>query len=180
VATSSLILPMGGARLPDGSAGNAAPGREAVKGSQASGPQSFIDTLRFDPATEEMAYLQGQLPHEAASAPTFTLRLIWESIAATTTTSVVWGARISAVTPGDADTPHEHLQAAQQTVTSANNTTEAGRAIAASITFTNAQADGITADDFFMVQISRVAANGSDTLAEDARLIGAALTFDLA
>jgi hypothetical protein len=84
------------------------------------------------------------------------------------------------VTPTDADTPIEHAQAAQQTVTSANNTTEAGRAIAASITFTNAQADGITADDFFVVQISRVAANGSDTLAEDARLIGAVLTFDLA
>jgi hypothetical protein len=93
---------------------------------------------------------------------------------------VVWGARISAVTPTDADTPIEHAQAAQQTVTSANNTTEAGRAIAASITFTNAQADGITADDWVVVQVSRVAANGSDTLAEDARLIGAVLTFDLA
>jgi hypothetical protein len=93
---------------------------------------------------------------------------------------VVWGARISAVTAADADTPIEHAQAAQQTATSANNTTEAGRAIAASITFTNAQADGITADDWFVVQISRVAANASDTLAEDARLLSAALTFDLA
>jgi hypothetical protein len=30
------------------------------------------------------------------------------------------------------------------------------------------------------VQVSRVAANASDTLAEDARLLSAALTFDLA
>jgi hypothetical protein len=179
MATSSLILPMGGAVLPDGSSGNAAPQVERIQGTEANPKKHFL-ALRFDAATEEMSYFSGQLPHEAAAAPTFTLRLIWASVSAITSTNVVWGARISAVTPTDADTPIEHAQAAQQTVTSANNTTEAGRAIAASITFTNAQADGITADDFFVVQISRVAANGSDTLAEDARLIGAVLTFDLA
>lgn len=170
---------MGGAALPDGSSGNAAPAIERIQGTETN-PKKHVLALRFDPATEEMAYWSGQLPHEAAAAPTFTLRLIWASVTATTTTNVVWGARISAVTPTDADTPIEHAQAAQQTVTSANNTTEAGRAIAVSITFTNAQADGVTADDWFVVQISRVAANGSDTLAEDARLISAALTFDLA
>jgi hypothetical protein len=179
MATSSLILPIGGAALPDGSSGNAAPQVERIQGTETNPKKHFL-ALRFDAATEEMAYFSGQLPHEAAAAPTFTLRLIWASVSAITSTNVVWGARISAVTPTDADTPIEHAQAAQQTVTSANNTTEAGRAIAASITFTNAQADGITADDWFVVQISRVAANGSDTLAEDARLIGAALTFDLA
>jgi hypothetical protein len=179
VATSSLILPMGGAVLPDGSSGNAAPQVERIQGTETN-PKKHLIALRFDSATEEMAYWTGQLPHEAAAAPTFTLRMIWTSIAAITTSNVVWGARISAVTPTDADTPVEHAQAAQQSVTSANNTTEAGRAIAASIAFTNAQADGITADDWFVVQISRVAANGSDTLAEDSRLISAALTFDLA
>jgi hypothetical protein len=155
--------------LPDGTSGNAAPQVERVQGTAAN-PKFHAVVLRFDPATEEMAYWTGQLPHEAAASPTFTLRLLWASIAAITSTNVVWGA----------DTPIEHAQAAQQTVTSANNTTEAGRAIAASITFTNAQADGITADDWLVVQISRVAANASDTLAEDARLLSAALTFDLA
>jgi hypothetical protein len=179
MATSSLILPMGAATLPDGSSGNAAPQVERIQGTEANPKKHFI-ALRFDPATEEMAYWTGQLPHEAAASPTFTLRLIWTSVAAITSTNVVWGARISAVTPTDADTPIEHAQAAQQTVTSATNTTEAGRAIAASIAFTNVNADGITADDWFTVQVSRVAANGSDTLAEDARLISAALTFDLA
>jgi hypothetical protein len=179
MATSSVILPMGAATLPDGSSGNAAPQVERIQGTEANPKKHFL-ALRFDAATEEMAYWTFPLPHEAAAAPTFTLRLIWASVAATTTTNVVWGARISAVTPADADTPVEHAQAAQQTVTSANNTTEAGRAIAASITFTNVQADGVTADDWVTVQVSRVAANGSDTLAEDARLESAALTFDLA
>jgi hypothetical protein len=174
-----MILPMSGAILPDGSSGNAAPQIERIQGTEAN-PKKHIIALRFDPATEEMAYWSGQLPHEAAAAPTFTLRMVWASVSAVTSTNVVWGARVSAVTPTDADTPIEHAQAAQQTVTSANNTTEAGRAIAASITFTNAQADGITADDWFVVQVSRVAANGSDTLAEDSRLLSAALTFDLA
>lgn len=179
MATSSLILPMGAATLPDGSSGNAAPQVERIQGTEANPKKHFI-ALRFDAATEEFAYWTFQLPHEALAAVTFTLRLIWTSIAATTTTNVVWGARLSAVTPADADTPIEHAQGAQQTVTSANNTTEAGRAIAASIAFTNAQADGATADDWLALAISRVAANGSDTLAEDARLISAALTFDLA
>jgi hypothetical protein len=179
MSTSSVLLPMNGAALPDGTSGNAAPQVERVQGTAAN-PKFHAVVLRFDPATEEMAYWTGQLPHEAAASPTFTLRLLWASIAAITTTNVVWGARISAVTAADADTPIEHAQAAQQTATSANNTTEAGRAIAASITFTNAQADGITADDWLVVQISRVAANASDTLAEDARLLSAALTFDLA
>lgn len=179
MATSSMVLPMGAATLPDGSSGNAAPQVERIQGTEANPKKHYI-SLRFDPATEEMAYWAFQLPHEAAAAPTFTLRLIWASIAAVTSTNVVWGGRISAVTSGDADTPIEHAQAAQQTVTDANDTVEAGRANAASITFTNAQADGITADDWVVVQISRVAANGSDTLAEDARLISAALTFDLA
>lgn len=179
MADSSVIFPMGGASLPDGSSGNAAPQIERVQGTEAN-PKKHVIVLRFDPTTEEFAYWSGQLPHEAHATPTFTLRLIWASITAITTTNVVWGARISAVTPGDADTPIEHAQAAQQTVTSANNVTEAGRAIAASITLSNAQADGITADDFFQIAISRVAANGSDTLAEDARLWSAALSYTLA
>lgn len=179
MATSSIILPIGAATVPDGSSGNAAPQIERIQGTEAN-PKKHILAGRFDPATEEMLYWSFPLPHEAAAAPTFTMRLLWAAIAAITGTNVVWGARISAITAADADTPIEHAQAAQQTVVSANNTTEAGREIAASITFTNAQADGATADDLVIVQISRVAANGSDTLAEDSRLLGASLTFDLA
>lgn len=179
MATSTIVLPIGAATLPDGSSGNAAPQIERIQGTEAN-PKKHYLAGRFDPATEEFLYWSLVLPHEAAAAPTFTLRLIWASVTAITATNVVWGGRISAVTPADADTPIEHAQAAQQTVTSANNTTEAGRAIAASIAFTNAQADGATADDLVFVAVSRVAANGSDTLAEDSRLVGVELTFDLA
>lgn len=179
MATATLILPVGAATLPDGSSGNAAPALERIQGTAAN-PKPHLLALRFDPATEEFAYWTFPLPHEAAAAPTFTLRLLWTSIAAVTATNVVWGARISKVTPGAADTPIEHAQAAQQTVTDANDTNEAGRLNTASVTFTNAQADGVTADDFVVVSVSRVAANGSDTLAEDARLVGVELTFDLA
>lgn len=179
MATSSLPLPMGAATLPDGSSGNAAPQVERIQGTDAN-PKKHVIALRFDPSTEEYAWWGFMLPHEAAAAPTFTLRLVWTSITATTSTNVVWGAKIGAVTAADADTIIEHAPAAQQTATSANNTTEAGREIAASITFTNAQADGVVADDYLFIAISRVAANGSDTLAEDARLFAASLTFDLA
>lgn len=173
------MLPMGAATLPDGSSGNAAPAVERIQGTEAN-PKKHAVVLRFDPTTEEMAYWTFMMPHEALAAATFTLRLLVASITAVTATNVVMGARITAVTAADADTPIEHAQGAQQTVTIANNTTEAGRAIAGSITFTNAQADNVSPDDFVALQISRVAANGSDTLAEDCRLWVAGLTYDLA
>lgn len=179
MATASLVLPMSAATLPDGSSGNAAPQVERIQGTEAN-PKKHIIALRFDPTTEEFAYWAFMLPHEAAAAATYTLRLLWASVTAITSTNVVWGAGVAAVTAADADTAIEHVRATQQTVTSANNTTEAGRLIAASIAFTNAQADNTSPDDFLVVCISRVAANGSDTLAEDARLYAANLTFDLA
>lgn len=179
MATSSITLPIGAATLPDGSSGNASPQIERIQGTEANPKKHFL-VARFDSATEEMLYWSFMLAHEAAAAPAFTLRAVWGSIAAITTTNVVWGGRISAITPADVDTPIEHTQAAQQKVTSANNTVEAGREIGASIAFTNAQADGATADDLVIVQFSRVAADASDTLAEDARLFGLELTYDLA
>ena len=179
MATSSMVLPIGAATLPDGSAGNAAPQIERIQGTEAN-PKKHMLAARFDPATEEFLYWTFPLPHEAAAAPTFTLRLLWASVAAITATDVVWGARIGQVGPGDADTPIEHALPAQQKVTDANDTNEAGRLNAASIAFTNAQADGVTADDLVIVQVSRVAGDAADTLAEDARLLGVELTFDLA
>lgn len=179
MATSSIWLPCGAATLPDGSSGNAAPQIERVQGTETN-PKKHLLAIRFDPSTEEFAYWSGRLPTEAAAAPTFVVDLLWTSIAAITATAVVWGSRISAITAADVDTPIEHVQAAQRTVTSNTNTTEAGRLITAQITFTNAQADGVTAGDLMVVSISRVAASGSDTLAEDARLLGATLKYDLA
>lgn len=179
MATASIVLPIGAATLPDGSSGNAAPQIERLQGTEAN-PKKHIITARFDPATEEFLYWSLMLLHEAAAAPLFTLRALWGSITAITATNVVWGGRITAISGGDADTPIEHAQAAQQTVTDANDTVEAGRANPCSIAFTNVQADGATADDLVIVAFSRVAANGSDTLAEDARLYGLELTYDLA
>jgi hypothetical protein len=179
MATSTIPLPIGAATLPDGSTGNASPQIERIQGTEAN-PKKHLLVARFDSAVEEFLYWSFMLAHEAAAAPTFTARAVWSSVAAITATNVVWGARISAITPADVDTPIEHAQAAQQKVTSANNTTEAGREIGASIAFTNAQADGATADDLIVVAFSRVAADASDTLAEDARLFGLELTFDLA
>lgn len=179
MAVASVALPIGNATLPDGSSGNAAPQVERVQGTE-SNPKKHLLVARFDAATEEFLYWSFRLPDDANADPTFNLKLLWASIAATTSTNVVWGGRVTVVTAADADTPIEHAQAGQQTVTSANNTTEAGRLIAATVAFTNAQADGADAGDLIVVQLSRVAANGSDTLAEDARLYAVTLEYLLA
>jgi hypothetical protein len=145
MATATLILPIGNATPPDGSTGNAAPQIERIQGTEANPKKHFL-AARFDSATEEMLYWVFQLPHEAAASPAFTLRLLWTTITVITAANVMWGGRISAVTAADADTAIEHAQAAQQTVTAAINTTEAGRVISSTIAFTNAQADGATAE----------------------------------
>lgn len=179
MAVASIALPIGGATLPDGSSGNAAPQIERLQGTETN-PKKHVLVARFDPTTEEFLYWSFRLPDDANASPTFNLKMHVASIAAITTTNVVMGGRILAVTPADTDTPIEHAPPAQQTVTIANNTTEAGRLLTGTIAFTNAQADGAVAGDWLAIAVSRVAANGSDTLAEDCRLYAVTMEYLLA
>lgn len=173
-----IYLPPSAATLSDGSSGNATPQIERVQGTEAN-PKKHVIVARFDPTTAEYITFDLKLPPATVlgASPTAKLNLLWASIAAITSTNVVWAAQIGAVTPADADTPIEHASAAAQSVVSANNTTEAGRLISAQIAFSNAQADGMQPDDLLTIIVFRDAANGSDTLAEDARLYGAELVL---
>jgi hypothetical protein len=172
VATSTIVLPVGAATLPDGSSGNAAPAMERVQGTE-SNPKKHVLAARFDAATEEFLYWAFRMPADYVSGGA--VKIQWGSITAVTSTNVVWKAAIGAVTPADADTPIEHARAAASSATSANNTTEAGRLTEASITLANL--DSVAAGDYVFLCISRDAANGSDTLAEDARLFAASLEY---
>ena len=170
MATGTIILPIGGAVLPDGSASNAAAQFQRTKSTAAAPAAHFIELL-FDPSTEESAYWSFRMPADYSSS--LVAKLQWK--ANVTANSVVWGVQVYAVTPTDADTPNEHALATTNTATTAANTTEARRLVETSITLTNA--DSVAAGDFVIIRVYRDATNGSDGVTSDAELVAVSIEY---
>jgi hypothetical protein len=171
VATGTIQLPVGAATLPDGSSGNAAPGIARIQGTETNPKKHFL-VAAFDAAIDEHLWWQFRMPSDYASGGT--AKLLWMTNTASSN-SVVWGARLGAVTPADADTPVEHASAAASTTTTAGNATEARRLIETSITLANL--DSVAAADLVFLLVYRDADNASDNLAADAELIQAVLEY---
>lgn len=170
MATATLNLPVLAGVLPDGSSGNAAPQFNRRMGSEANPKKSYV-TADFDASTDEHLWFTFTMPQNYASAPI--VRLQW--MANATTGSVVWGARLGAVTPADTDTPIEHAAAAATTATTATNTTEANRLNVTTITLGNL--DSVAAGDLVSLLVYRDADNGSDGVSVDAALIAASIDY---
>lgn len=170
MTTGTIILPIAGATLPDGSASNSPAQFQRTKSSAAAPVYHFVELL-FDPTTEESCYFTFRMPTDYSSSPV--LKLGWK--ANTTSNAVVWGCQIGAITPGDADTPNEHALATTNTQATNCNTTEARRLVETSITLTNA--DSVVAGDMVNLRIYRVAGDGSDTATVDAELCEASLEY---
>lgn len=167
-----VILTAGSATLPDGTAGNAAPAITRRQGTETN-PKKHYLTLDFDPATAEYAWWTFQMPARYTPGGAITLDISWQ--ANVTANSVVWAARLAAVTPGDTDTLPEHAAAAASSATTATNTTEARRLNRTTITLANL--DGVAPGDVVDIVLYRDAANGSDTVTVDAEFIAAVLEF---
>jgi hypothetical protein len=165
-------LPIGSATLPDGSASNAAPAIQRVKGSEAAPTKHYLQAV-FDPATDEMLYWSFRMPDDYASGPV--LKLLWTTNDVGAGESCVWGGAIGAVTAADADTPVEHALATASTTTTDVNTTEARRLIETSITLSNT--DSVAAGDLVIVRVYRDADNAADDLSSDAELIAVSLAY---
>lgn len=172
MATGTIPLPMAAATPPDGSASNAAPQPQRVKGSETAPAKHYL-AYAFDAATDEHLWFAFRMPADYASGPV--LKLLWQTNDTGATESCVWGCRLGAVTPADADTPNEHASATAQTTTTDINTTEANRLIETSITISNA--DSVAAGDLVFLLIYRDADNASDDLSSDALLIAASLEY---
>jgi len=138
-----------------------------------SNPKKHFLTLDFDAATAEHAWWTFPMPARYAAAGAITLNISW--MANAVANSCVWACRLGAITAGDVDTPVEHASATAQSTTTATDTNEARRLNLTSISITNL--DGVAAGDLVTLVLYRDAANGSDTLAVDAELIGAVLEF---
>ncbi len=170
MATGSILLLVGAAVPSDGSASNAAPQPVTKIGTEANPKKRYL-TYAFDAGTDEMMTFSFQMPQEYASGGT--LRIKWTT-SVTTSTAVIWAAKVSAVTAGDADTRAEHASSTAATVSSNTNTTEAGREAEATITL---NMDSAAAGDMIDIVFYRDADNGSDSLAVDASLEGLNFEF---
>lgn len=170
MATATIGLPVTAGILPDGSSGNAAPAFTRRMGTETNPKKAYM-TADFDSAADEHLWFTFTMPQNYASAPI--VRLLW--MANATTGSVVWGARLGAVTAADADTPVEHAEAAATTATAAANATEARRLVSTTITLANL--DSVAAGDLVFLAVYRDADNGSDTVSVDAELVSASIDY---
>lgn len=126
--------------------------------------QPDIGTLDFDPTTEEYAQFAIPMPKKW-NAGTITAQFRWSHAATTTNFGVVWSLQALAVSDDDAIAQNFGTA---QTVTDTGGTTN-------DLYFT-AETSAITIagspqkSDTVYFRVARVAGNGSDTLAIDARL----------
>lgn len=141
--------------------------------SKVNGTNFPISGLAFDAAAAEAAFWK--FIAQTYGSGNLTLNLYWYADNATSG-NVIWGAQISAITP---DTDSQDIEtdglATAQTVTDAHLGTVGQRVHKCSITISNL--DSIAADDLVHLRVYRDAAAGGDTMANDAILLLAELTY---
>jgi hypothetical protein len=124
--------------------------------------------LDFDAATAEFAQFTWT-PPKSWDEGTVTAQFIWQS---TATGNVVWNIAALALSDDDViDTAFGTVQAVTDGVTATTDVMISAYTAAITIAGTPASEDAV----FF--QVSRDAANGSDTLAVDARLIAVRIKY---
>ncbi|TYB50229.1 hypothetical protein FXF51_56735 [Nonomuraea sp. PA05] len=172
MATGTIILPIGAADLPDGSASNAAPDIRKVK-SSASAPSPYFKHALFDAATKEQLMWSFRMPEDYASTPVLKVQF---KMASAVTGNVVIEGRLAATTPGDAtDQDAKAFAAANTSSATAVPATTAGKIGEISLALANA--DSLAAGDFVVVYFARDAANASDSAAGDMEVVSVALTY---
>jgi len=172
--TATILLMPAAAVLPDGATNEAAPAIVRNQSSFAAGanaPKVHFLSLDFDPTTDEYCFFGFRMPSDYASAPVLKVQWMANAVA----NSVIWVCKVGAVSPADADTPIEHVQGADNSATTAVNTTEANRLTETSITLTNA--DSLAPGDLVLLTVFRDATAAGDTCTVDAKLVAASLEY---
>lgn len=143
---------------------------QLLKNNGTNGP---VRWLAYDAAATETAYWE--LTGLAYGSGNLTLDIIWG--AATAITGVVrWEAAIAAITPEtDSQDPETKAYATALTVDDTHLGTTAKRLMRATITISNL--DSLAANDEVWLRIARLGAHANDTLAGDAWLKKAVLSY---
>jgi hypothetical protein len=132
-----------------------------------------VSSLAYDAATKETAFWKLRASNYGSG--NLTLDIDWYADTATTG-DVVWGAQIAAITP-DTDTQDVETKAfaTANTVTDSHLGTTGQRLHRATLTISNL--DSLAANDDVCIAIYRDAAAGADTMAGDALLALATLSY---
>jgi hypothetical protein len=131
----------------------------------------MLRTLDFDTSTQEFAQFHIHMP-KSWNESSVTFRAVWSHPSTTTNFGVAW--QLSGIALSDDDAADTAF-GTEQVVTDTGGTTNDIYITSESsaITIGGSPAEG----DWVVLQVARVPANGSDTLAVDARLHGIKLLF---
>lgn len=171
MAVGTIILPIGAAITPDGSASNAAPAIQRVK-SSASAPTPYFLQAAFDASTKEQLMWLFRLPNDYSAAPVFETQF---KMAVATTGDVVTEVRLAAVSDGD--TTDVEAKTFGTANTSAATTVPGTVGYMTEISLALANDNGVAGGDFVILYLARDAANAADTATGDMDVLGCALTY---
>lgn len=135
--------------------------------------KNMIKTLDFDATTAEYAQFSINMP-KGWDEGTITAAFVWSHAATATNFGVAW--ELAGVAVSDDDALDVAFGTAQ-TVTDTGGTTNDAYITAATSAITIAGSPA--ANDLVMFQVNRAPANGSDTMAIDARLHGVRLMYSI-
>jgi hypothetical protein len=140
---------------------------------QKNGTNFPVSALAYDAATEEAAFWRFQASQYASG--NLTVDLGWYADTATSG-DVVWAVQIAAITPNsDTQDVETKTLATANTATDSHLGTTGQRDHHISVTVSNL--DSLAADDDVWIRIARQAAAAGDTMAGDALLIGATVSY---
>ena len=130
-----------------------------------------VITLDFDPTTQEFAQFQIAMP-KSWDEGTVTFEVLWYHPTTTVNFGVVWSLAGVALSDGNAlDTAFGTAVLVTDTGGTTNTVYDSPESSAVTIGNTPAE------NDYVVFQVARVPANGSDTMAVDARLLGVRLFY---
>jgi len=135
------------------------------------GLKGVFPTLDYDKTTEESAYLSDYVPFRKDSVSDIAIDGITWCCDTETAGAVVWGVEYRSIETG------EVVDGATTTITQAQTTNATAGNMNNCVFTTGILAANIASNDDIGIRIFRKAADGADTLDEDARLLGIHLHF---
>lgn len=132
-----------------------------------------VARLLYDAAADEAAFFH--LEAMTYGSGNITCDIDWYAVNATSGV-VRWGVALAAITPEtDSQDVETKSLATEQTVDDTHLGTTSKRIMRATVTISNL--DSVAAGDEVWLRVRRIGSNGSDTMANDAALVGVRLSY---
>lgn len=127
--------------------------------------------IKYEDSADKNVIFQGVLSTDYTGGDV-NVHIDWVAETATSG-NVVWGVEIERVNAGGHDIDSDSFDTIQTVIDGAPGTS--GVVARATITLTNAEADGWAAGDTYRLRLTRDADNGSDTMSNDAQMLRVSL-----